>query len=90
MGYGEKLTDEAHDLLKRDWVRRFGKFAEDFFGGDEQKTSFCLKDSYNLRKWVSVQKTMQEISFAQALGQRDYVGADPLGFARVRRRCMRD
>lgn len=78
MGMGEKLSDEAHDLLKRDWVRRFGKFAESFFYGDEQKTSFCLKDCYNLHKWVSIQKTMQDIDFAQALAQRDYADADTL------------
>ncbi len=78
MGFGEKLSEEASDLLKRDWVRRFGKFAENFFGGDEQKTSFCLKDSYNLHKWVSIQKTMKEIDFSQALAQRDYVDADTL------------
>ncbi|WP_157649582.1 hypothetical protein [Burkholderia ubonensis] len=78
MGFGEKLTDEARDLLKRDWVRRFGKFAENFFGGDEQKTSFCLKDSYNLHKWASIRKTMKEIDFSQALAQRDYVDADTL------------
>lgn len=78
MNCGEKLTDEARDLLKRDWVRRFAKFAENFFGGDELTTSFCLKDSYNLHKWVSVQKTMQEIDFSQALAQRKYTDADTI------------
>lgn len=78
MGYGLTLTDEASDLLKRDWVRRFGKFAENFFGGDEQKASFCLKDCYNLHKWVSIQRTMQEIDFSEALTKQTYVEVDTL------------
>ena len=78
MGYGLQLTDEASDLLKRDWVRRFGKFAENFFGGDEQKASFCLKDCYNLHKWVSIQRTMQEIDFSEALTKQTYVEVDTL------------
>jgi ribonucleoside-diphosphate reductase alpha chain len=78
MGSGLKLTDEASDLLKRDWVRRFAKFAQSFFGGDELKTSFCVKDCYNLHKWVSIQKTMKEIDFSEALAKRDYVDVDTL------------
>ncbi len=78
MGYGLTLTDEACDLLKRDWVRRFGKFAESFFGGDEQKASFCLKDCYNLHKWVSILRTMKEIDFSDALTKQTYVDADTL------------
>ncbi|WP_434715618.1 hypothetical protein [Paraburkholderia sp. A3RO-2L] len=78
MGSGLKLSEEASDLLKRDWVRRFGKFADTFFNGDELRTSFCLKDCYNLHKWVRIQKAMKEISFAQELAQRDYVDVDTL------------
>lgn len=30
LGYGDKLEDGSKDLLKRDWVRRFNKFSENF------------------------------------------------------------
>ena len=78
MGYGLKLSEEASDLLKRDWVRRFAKFAENFFQGDELKTSFCLKDCYNLHRWSSIQRTMQEIDFAAELSSRTVIDADTL------------
>ena len=78
MGSGEKLSEESRDVLKRDWVRRFGKFSTNFFGGNDQKASFCLKDCYNLHKWVSIQQTMQAIDFAEALAKRDDVDADTL------------
>lgn len=79
MGYGEQLSEEARDLLKRDFVRRFGKFSLNHFGGNDEKASFCLKDCYNLHKWVSIQQTMQAIDFASALAKRDAVDADTLG-----------
>lgn len=78
MGLGETLSDDASDLLKRDWVRRFGKFSQNHFGGNDEKASFCLKDCYNLHKWVSIQQTMKAIDFAQALAKRDDVDVDTL------------
>lgn len=79
LGFGLKLNeDDASDLLKRDWVRRFLKFADNFFQGDTTTASFCLKDCYNLHKWVSIQKSMKEIDFADALAQKQFVDADTL------------
>jgi ribonucleoside-diphosphate reductase alpha chain len=80
MGFGQKLDEEnASDLLKRDWVRRFNKFAGSFFAGDLTKTSFCLKDCFNLHKWVGIEKTMKVIDFSAALAPRDYVDVNTLG-----------
>lgn len=79
MGSGETLTEDSRDVLKRDWVRRFGKFAANHFGGNEEKASFCLKDCFNLHKWVSIQQTMKVIDFAEALAKREDVAADTLG-----------
>lgn len=78
LGYGLKLSDEAGDLLKRDWVRRFAKFAQNFFQGDELKTTGLLKDCYNLHRWSSIVRTMQEIDFASALSSRTFIDADTL------------
>lgn len=80
LGFGLTLSeDEAHDLLKRDWVRRFKKFADTFFSGDMIRTSFCLKDVFNLHKWVSIQNDLTDIDFAASLSQNKFVDADTLG-----------
>lgn len=78
MNMGMKLSDEASDLLKRDWVRRFNKFADNFFNGDQQKTAFCLKDCQNLHKWVAIMRTMKEIDFSTVLSEQTYVDANTL------------
>lgn len=79
MGFGLTLDaeDSAH-LLKRDWVRRFKQFANNFFGGDVQKTSFCLKDCYNLHKWIGIQRNIKEIDFSTELKAKQFVDADTL------------
>ena len=80
MGFGLKLSEEgASDLLKRDWVRRYQKFSDNFFGGNVLTTSFCLKDCYNLHKWVSIQRTLQEIDFSAELGAKAFIDVDTLG-----------
>lgn len=76
-GFGEKLSQEADDLLKRDWVRRLHKFADNFFAGDMQQASFCLKDCFNLHKWVGLQRTIQDIDFSKVA--KDFLDADTLG-----------
>ena len=58
-GWGEKLDEEnSSDLLKRDWVRRANKFAKNYFNSDTLKMTNCLKDCYNLHKWVTIQRSM--------------------------------
>ena len=48
LGYGEKLTDSAVDLLKRDFVRRFNKFSHRFMPNhiDEVKDYIIHYDKY--------------------------------------------
>lgn len=80
-GFGLTLTEDSADLLKRDWVRRFNKFAANFFDGNLERTAFCLKDCYNLHKWVGMEKTIKAIDFAAALTEERLVDADTLGSA---------
>lgn len=71
-------SDEEPDVLKRDWIRRFHKFATNHFGGDLQKTEFCLKDLFNLHKWVTIERELKEINFTEALTKQVLVDADTL------------
>lgn len=77
LGYGEKLTDEHKDLLKRDWVRRFHKFAANFSSAND--CSDCLKDVYNLHKWWRIQKSYHEFQWADELAPKEYVDINTLG-----------
>lgn len=81
-GFGEELDEGNSDhLLKRDWVRRAHKFAQNYFDGDVLKMTFCLKDCYNRHKWDSIVRDMKEINFAEELGRQEFVDADTLAGA---------
>lgn len=80
MGFGLKLDPEdSSHLLKRDWVRRFHKFADNYFDGDMQQTAFCLKDCFNLHKWVGIQSTIVPVDFSSELRERAAVDVDTMG-----------
>jgi ribonucleoside-triphosphate reductase (thioredoxin) len=94
MTYGVRLTPEltmaaietvngltaehVADPLQRDWIRRFHKFAVNHFGGDLQKTEFCLKDSYNLHKWVGILNALEDVDFTKALTTQKLIDADSM------------
>lgn len=75
---GEGLTGHVRDLFKRDWVRRFNQFAENYFDGDLVLTSHCLKDCYNLHKWAGIVNSIKEIDFAKSLTKKKFVDVDTL------------
>lgn len=80
LGYGLKLDPEdSSDLLKRDWVRRAKKFADQHFGGDLLKLTFMLKDCHNLHKWVSIKQNFVEVDFSTDLNQQTYTDVDGMG-----------
>lgn len=81
LGYGLELTEESCDLLKRDWVRRAKKFADNFFGSDLMQMTFCLKDCQNLHKWQSITKSLQAVDFSKELTLQKFTEADTLGSA---------
>lgn len=77
LGYGEKLTDDHKDLLKRDFVRRFNKFAANFASPNE--CADCIKDVYNLHKWWRIQKTDVNIDWAATLTKKEFTDIDTMG-----------
>jgi ribonucleoside-triphosphate reductase len=82
MGFGEELDPESSKhLLKRDWVRRAKKFADNFFAGEDKinQMTDCLKDCYNLHKWNSIENTIQSVDFSTELDKKVFVDVDTLG-----------
>ena len=65
--------------LQADWVRRFNKFAENYFDGDTRKTEECLKDVYLLHKWVKIQQNYQSIQFVEQLSSKKFTDIDTMG-----------
>ena len=70
------------DLDKQgDWIRRFHKFAANYFNNDVKKTEYCLKDVYLLHKWHKIQQNYVGITFEQLLGEKKYTDINTMGAA---------
>lgn len=65
--------------LGADWIRRFNKFAANYFDGDEKAAEYCLKDVYLLHKWTKIQQNMTYIDFKNGLAEKTYTDIDTMG-----------
>lgn len=81
-GYGEDISSEDNvNLLKKDWVRRFDKYAVNYFNGDKKQAEYCLKDVYNLHKWEKIQQNLVDIDWVSQLVEKKFIDIDTMGAA---------
>lgn len=79
-GWGEVLEPNcSKHLLKCDWVRRAKNFANNYFNGNVLEMTNCLKDCFNLHKWLTIERTMKDIQFSNELKEKHFVDASELG-----------
>jgi ribonucleoside-triphosphate reductase len=80
-----KLSDDQDDSsqenkdIRADWVRRFWKFANNYFDGDVKETEYCLKDTYMLHKWFKIQHNFVDMDFAKLLKDAKETDIDSMG-----------
>lgn len=76
LGRGEKIDVESStNVLKREFVRRFKKFAKNF--SSEEECANCLKDLYYLHKWWKIENSIHDIDWSE-LNQKKFVDIDTL------------
>jgi ribonucleoside-triphosphate reductase len=81
-GFGDDLTlDSAENAMKRDWVRRFNNFANNYLDGDTKQAEYCLKDSYLLHKWNKINQNFKPIDWIEDLTEKRYTDVDTMGAA---------
>ena len=81
-GFGEDISLEtSENAIKRDWVRRFKKFADNYLNKDTTLAEYCLKDAYLLHKWNKIQSTLQTVDWKEDIKERKYTDVDTLAAA---------
>jgi len=79
-GYGSDLSfDSKENAMKKDWIRRFHKFVENYLDGDAELGNHCLKDVYLLHKWKKIQKNYVPIDWIAELHDKKFTDVDTLG-----------
>jgi ribonucleoside-triphosphate reductase len=64
--------------LQQDWVRRAGKFADNYFEGDIGAMTHCLKDIYNYHKWCKINQNLVDIDWENQNIIPEYIDVDTL------------
>lgn len=76
--FNPEQSGELSDL-RAEWIRRFKKFAKNYFEGDMRKAEYCLKDVHYLHKWTKIQQNLQAIDFNSQLNRKKYTDIDTMG-----------
>ena len=81
-GFGEDISLEtSENAIKRDWVRRFKKFGDNYLDSDSNSAEECLKDAYLLHKWNKIQSTLKTVDWKEDIKERKYTDVDTLAAA---------
>ena len=64
---------------QQEWIRKFRKFAKNYFEGDDRKAEYCLKDLYVLHRYTKIEQNYQTIDFATELESKKYTEVDTIG-----------
>ena len=76
----EDFGDKEKADARADWIRRFRKYADNYFRGDEnerrKKAEYCLKSVYLLHKWAKIQENYKEIDFSGQLECKKFTDID--------------
>ena len=67
--------------LNAEWIRRFNKFADNYFMKDTKEAEYCLKDVFLLHKWTKAQQNLSPIDFVSQLEIKKFTDVDTIGSA---------
>lgn len=67
--------------LNAEWIRRFNKFANNYFMKDTKEAEYCLKDVFLLHKWTKAQQNLSPIDFVSQLEIKKFTDVDTIGSA---------
>ena len=67
--------------LNAEWIRRFNKFADNYFMKDTKEAEYCLKDVFLLHKWTKAQQNLSPIDFVSQLEVKKFTDVDTIGSA---------
>ena len=65
--------------LRAEWIRRFNKFADNYFMNDLKEAEYCLKDVFLLHKWTKIQQNINSIDFVDELDEKRFTEIDTMG-----------
>ena len=72
LGIGQKIKGTE----KKDFAKRCKKFADKYFDGDLRKLTYCMKDVFNWKEWVDLNREYQDIDFTSVIEETNNTKAE--------------
>lgn len=72
LGIGEKIKGQG----KKEFFDRCVRFAEKYFNGDLRKLTYCMKDVYNWKEWVDLNREYQDVDFTSVIEETNNTKVD--------------
>ena len=69
MGVGERIKGDG----KKHWAERCEKFANKYMDGDLKKLTYCMKDVYNWKEWVDMNREYSDVDFTNVIEETNNV-----------------
>ncbi len=69
LGIGERIKGNG----KKEWSDRCKKFATRYFDGDLRKLTYCMKDVYNWKEWVDLNRESVQVDFTNVIEEQNNV-----------------
>jgi len=69
LGIGEKIKGNG----KKEWADRCKKFADRYFEGDLRRLTYCMKDVYNWKEWVDLNREYVAVDYTNVIEEQNNV-----------------
>mgnify|MGYP003131396959 FL=1 len=69
LGVGAKIKGNG----KKEWADRCKKFADRYFEGDLRKLTYCMKDVYNWKEWVDLNREFTKVDYTEVIEEENNV-----------------
>lgn len=56
---------------KKSWVKRISVFATKYMDGDVRRTTYCMKDVFNWKKWIDLNREYKDVDYTKCLESED-------------------
>lgn len=72
LGFGQKIKGRE----KKAYLERCKRFADKYMEGDLKKLTYCMKDVYNWKDWVDMNREYKEVDYTNVIEEQNNVKAE--------------
>ena len=72
LGVGAKIKGNG----KKEWSDRCKKFADRYFEGDLRQLTYCMKDVYNWKEWVDLNREYKPVDYTNVIEEQNNVSPE--------------